>query len=487
MKKVDLVLILGPGAGHLVPYIEFAKHLLDRDDCFSVTVLLMDSPFGPSPSAAHTKSLAESNTSIRFINVSPPVDYCPSQEVHKSFEKFMTEYIDCHRACVKEAIVKHVLSSSNSAPLAVLVVDFFCTSMIDVGNEFGVPSYLSSPSSAAAVGLLLYLPTRHDRVGREIEEFDGDLVIASYVNPVPSSGLPDVLLNKHGGYTTFMNHGRRFKETKGIIVNTFEELESHAVKSLKNDFDHMPPVYTVGPMIDLKSESDKLVLDVTERDKILKWLDNRPDSSVVFLCFGSQGSFGEEQAKQIAVGLEQSGVRFLWSIRKPPPKDKIKRPNDYKSDHLQEVLPNGFLERTKKIGLVCGWAPQKAVLAHKSIRGFVSHCGWNSILESLWFGVPTVTWPMYAEQQINAFQMVTDLGLGVELRLHYRIMNGEVMVADEIARAIKCVMESDNEVRKKVKEKSEKSRLVVMEGGSSYAAFGDLIDDILRNKAMKET
>ncbi|KAJ0088860.1 hypothetical protein Patl1_33084 [Pistacia atlantica] len=479
MKKVDLVFIPGPGAGHLVPYIEFAKHLLDRDDCFSVTVLLMDSPFGPPPSVVHTKSLAESNTSIRFINLSPPVDYCPSQEVHKSFEKFMTKYIDCHRACVKEAIVKHVLSVLTQAPLAGLVVDFSCTSMIDVGNELDVPSYLFSPSSAAAVGLLLYL----DRVGREIEEFDGDLVIPSYVNPVPNSGLPDVLLNKHGGYTTFMNHGRRFKETKGIIVNTFEELESHAVKSLKNDFDHMPPIYTVGPMIDLKNESDKLVLDVTERDKILKWLDNQPDSSVVFLCFGSVGSFDKEQVKEITLGLEQRGHRFLWSLRKPPLKNKYEGPSDYKGD---EILPNGFFERTKKIGFVCGWAPQKAVLAHKSVGAFVSHCGWNSILESLWFGVPIVTWPLYAEQQLNAFQMVRDLGLGVELRLDYRIMNGEVVVADEIARAIKCVMESDNEVRKKVKEKSEKSRLAVMEGGSSYAAFGGLIDDVLRNKAMKE-
>ncbi|XP_031268589.1 anthocyanidin 3-O-glucosyltransferase 2-like [Pistacia vera] len=443
----------------------------------------MDSPFGPSPSSAQTKSFAESNTSIRFINLSPPVDFSPSQEVHKSFEKFMTEYIDCHRACVKEAIVKHVLSSSYSTPLVRLVVDFFCTSMIDVGNELGVPSYLFSPSSAAAVGLLLYLPTRHDQTGREIEEFDGDLVIPSYVNPVPSSGLPEVLSNKHGGYTTVMNHGRRFKETKGIIVNTFEELESHAVKSLMNDFDHVPPVYTVGPVIDLKGESNKLALDETQKaDEIMKWLDDQPDSSVIFLCFGSQGSFGEEQVKEIAVGLEQTGLRFLWSLRKPPPKDKFEKPSDYKSDDLLEILPNGFFERTNKIGLVCGWAPQKAVLAHKSVGAFVSHCGWNSILESLWFGVPIVTWPLYAKQQLNASQMVRDLGLGVELRLDYRIMNGEVVVADDIARAIKYVMESDNEVRKKVKEKSEKSRLAVMEGGSSYTAFGGLIDDILTIK-----
>jgi UDP:flavonoid glycosyltransferase YjiC (YdhE family) len=32
--------------------------------------------------------------------------------------------------------------------------------------------------------------------------------------------------------------------------------------------------------------------------------------------------------------------------------------------------------------------PQVEVLAHKAIGGFVSHRGWNSILESLCFGVP---------------------------------------------------------------------------------------------------
>ncbi|XP_044507509.1 anthocyanidin 3-O-glucosyltransferase 2-like [Mangifera indica] len=484
MKKVDLVFIPGPGAGHLVPHVEFAKLLLDRDDRFLVTVLLMDSPFGTSPTPAYTKLLGESSTSIRFINLLPPLDFSPSQEVHKSFEKFMNEYIDCHKTCVKEAIMKHALSRSNSGLLAGLVVDFLCTSMIDVGNELGVPSYLFSPSSAAAIGLLLYLPTRHDEVGREIEEFDGDLVIPSYANPVPSSGLPEVLLNKRGGYTTFMNHGRRIKETKGIIVNTYEELESHAVKSLMNNFDGAPPVYTVGPLIDLKTQSEKLLFDVKERDGIMKWLDDQPDSSVVFLCFGSQGSFGEEQIKEIAFGLEQSEVRFLWSMRKPPPRDQLERPRDYNSDHPQEILPIGFLERTEGIGFVCGWAPQKEVLSHRSIGAFVSHCGWNSILESLWFGVPIVTWPMYAEQQVNAFQMVKDLGLAVELRLGYKVMNGEVLAADEIARAIKCVMETDSVVRKKVREKSEKSRLAVIEGGSSFAAFGRMIEDILRNKVI---
>ncbi|XP_031278179.1 UDP-glycosyltransferase 71K1-like [Pistacia vera] len=473
MKKAELVFIPVAAAGHLIPQIEFAKRLLDRDDRFSVTVLVMQSPSFTSLAAAYAKSLAESNTPIRFINLPPPIHFRPSQEVHKSLEKFATEFADYHKASVKEAIVNHVVSNSNSAPLAGLVIDMFCTSMIDVGNELGVPSYLFFTCNAAYLSLSLYLPSRQDEVGREFEVFDSELVIPGYVNPVPSSGLPEVLLNKNGGYTTAVNHGRRFKETKGIIINSFEELESHAVKCLLNDFDHLPPVYTVGPLIDLKGESNK-----TDSNEILKWLDNQPDLSVVFLCFGSMGSFGEEQLKEIALGLEQSEHRFLWSIREPPPKNELEGPSDYK---LDELLPAGLLERTKEIGMVCKWAPQKEILAHKSVGGFVSHCGWNSSLESLWFGVPIVTWPMYAEQQMNAFQMVKDLGVAVELRLDYRSMSGEVVLGDEIARAIKCVMEIDNEVRKKVREKSEQSRLAVKEGGSSFTAFQRLIDDICIN------
>ncbi|WRX09858.1 UDP-glucuronosyl/UDP-glucosyltransferase - like 10 [Theobroma cacao] len=92
--------------------------------------------------------------------------------------------------------------------------------------------------------------------------------------------------------------------------------------------------------------------------------------------------------------------------------------------------------------MVCSWAPQVEVLAHKSIGGFVSLCGWNSISKSLWYGVPILTWPLYAEQQLNAFQM----GLTLEMRLDYKLGESELVMADDIEKAIKSLMGADSEV-----------------------------------------
>ncbi|THF99169.1 hypothetical protein TEA_010620 [Camellia sinensis var. sinensis] len=384
----------------------------------------------------------------------------------------------------QNAIVNHVLSSSPATTrLAGLVVDFFCTPMIDIANEFTAPTYLFFTSGAAFLGLKLQLPFRHSLIGTEFTVSDPKSVthFPSYANPVPTSVLPGFLFNKHGGYTCVLNHARRLRETKGIIVNTFEELESCAVKSLL-DSPESPPVYAVGPLLDLAGK----VRSGSDRDVIVKWLDEQPLSSVVFLCFGSLGYFRQPQLAEIAAALERSGHRFLWSIRRPPPQGEFEMPTDRGGDY-EGLLPEGFLKRTENRGMVCGWAPQTTVLGHAAVGGFVSHCGWNSILESLWVGVPIVTWPMYAEQQMNAFEMVVDLNLAVELRLDYRNELGgsggrvELVAAEEIERAVRCVMDGENLVRKRVREMREKSREAVVEGGSSFGSLKRLVDDMLGN------
>uniref|UniRef100_A0A5B6YPL1 Glycosyltransferase n=1 Tax=Davidia involucrata TaxID=16924 RepID=A0A5B6YPL1_DAVIN len=398
---------------------------------------------------------------------------------------FLSVLINSHKTHVRDAVT-HIITRSVGR-LAGLVVDMFCTSMIDVANEFGVPSYVFFTSSAAFLGLMFHLQSLQDDQKQDITDFkdsalEAKLFVPSFSNPVPAKVLPSVVLDKEGGgCAMFLANARRFRETKGIMINTFAELESHAIKSLSAsasasaaaDGTTTPPVHPVGPILSMiKEEGDANAM------MIMRWLDYQPPSSVVFLCFGSMGSFSEEQVKEIARALESSGHRFLWSLRRPPPKgSKIELPQDYSNP--EEVLPEGFSER---MGKVIGWAPQVAVLSHPAVGGFVSHCGWNSMLESIWCGVPVATWPLYAEQQMNAFQMVRELGMAVEIKLEYRRDFYGVIRAEEIESAIRKVMMMNGdagEIRNKVKEMKEKSRVAMMEGGSSYTSLGRMIEDVI--------
>ncbi|WKA00103.1 hypothetical protein VitviT2T_018493 [Vitis vinifera] len=266
--------------------------------------------------------------------------------------------------------------------------------MIDLADEFGVPSYLFFPPSAAFLGFLLHLRFLHDYEGLDINEFkdsDAELEVSSFANSVPGKAFSSLMIDKEsGGAEMLLHHTRRFRHVKGILVNTVIELESHAIQSLSEST--VPVVYPVGPILNTRKGSDRGQEDASA---IMSWLDDQPPSSVVFLCFGSMGSFGADQIKEIAHALEHSGHRFLWSLRQPPPKGKVIT-SDY--ENIEQVLLEGFLHRTARIGKVIGWAPQIAVLAYSAIGGFVSHCGWNSLLESIWYGVLVATWPIYAEQ-----------------------------------------------------------------------------------------
>ncbi|RXH90237.1 hypothetical protein DVH24_032594 [Malus domestica] len=487
MNRSELVFVPTPTVGHLVSTIEFSKRLLDCCDKFSVTILVMESAFESSTTLisnpSTTQSLAASHAHIKIVDL--PSVHRPLEILQQSVEKYLTVFIENYKCHVRDAIANHVLPNSS---VSGLVVDMFCTSMIDVAYELKVPSYLFFTSGAGFLGLLLHLPGRYDRLGMVFKPSDPESVVPSYANPVPANVLPSFAY-EDTGYSCFANHARRFKETKGIIVNTFFELESHAVSSLLDCETEIPPVYTVGPLI---GEHHVKPSDRAKFGKIMTWLDDQPPKSVVFLCFGSSGSFDEAQLREIAVGLEKSGKKFLWSVRKAPPKGQLVTPGlenvmtgEY--SNYEKFLPQGFLERTKDVGILCGWAPQVEVLAHKATGGFVSHCGWNSISESLWHGVPIVTWPLYAEQQINAFQMVKDLGLAVELRLDYRTDGGNhFVVADEIEKAVRCVMDGDGAVRKRVEEMSEVCRKAVGDGGSSSTSFQHLIKVMLARLDNKE-
>ncbi|KAL7086801.1 hypothetical protein ACP275_13G023900 [Erythranthe tilingii] len=464
-KYSSLIFIPFPVISHLVAAVKAATLLSDRDERLSVTILVMKLPIDTKIDS-YTKN-SPKNSRINFLHL--PENECVTNESTQPPKQFGAGFIESQKGPVREA-VSEILEGS--IRLAGFVVDMFCTAMIDVADGFNVPSYVFFPCSAASLGLMFHLQSMNDDHGQEpavYKDTDAVVSVPTYVNPVPARVWPDLVFRKGNG-DYFLNLMRKFRHAKGIIVNTFLEFEPHAVSSLSRD-EKIPPVYPIGPIIQEENDANDEI--------VIGWLNEQPDSSVVFLCFGSKGSFDSDQVKEIAVALENCGSRFLWSLRKPPPKEKFEFPGEYEDPG--EVLPEGFLERTVGIGKVVGWAPQMAVLSHPAVGGFVSHCGWNSTLESVWCGVPMAVWPLAAEQQANAFQLVREFGMAVEIKMDYRKDSNMIVDAEIIGKAIERLMDPENGIRSKVKALKEKSRLVLMEGESSCNFLDRLIVDIMDN------
>lgn len=459
-ENQQLIFIPGPGMGHIVAAVELANLIINQNHQFSITFLLITDP----QSQHYTKSLhTNSNPRLRFIQLPEAHHGSSAEPGTKPAPVLAAEHIERHQPQVRNAVLAMLESESC---ISGFVLDMFCLVMVDVASEFNIPVYTFFTSNAAFLSLKLCVLALHES-GVDVTEYKGtdkEFPVPGFLNNVPAKVLPSVMLDEKSGFKSVLRYARKIRETKGVLVNTFQGLESPYVESLSKS---SIPVYPIGPVLNLNCERRN------GDDEIIGWLDNQPARSVVFLCFGSLGSFGGKQIKEIAVGLESSGYRFLWSL------GRLRYA-------LDDVLPLGFLDRTCEIGRVTRWSPQVAVLSHPAIGGFVSHCGWNSILESLWFGVPIATWPIYAEQQLNAFEMVVELGMAVEIKMDYREEMGDdvVVTAEEIGRGIKQLMELENcknRVYERVKDAKEMSRSALVEGGSSHKNLGRLISDIVHN------
>ncbi|KAL2905715.1 UDP-glycosyltransferase 71A15 [Bienertia sinuspersici] len=473
--------------GHLVSAVELAKLVLQRDHRISIQIVIMKLP-SKSSSMLNTFIDTQSRDNpyparLTFLTL-PPLPNPPDS----SSPLFFQTVIDLNKPLIKEAVEGRVRAGSSFG----FVLDMFCTGMIDVAAELKVPSYVYFTSGVSLLNLLFYFKSLVDGKGVDIcDKFSDpniEFPVPGFKAQVKGSAVPAVCLDKNGS-SMILDHARRFSKSKGILVNTLEELETCGIQTLFEQVAEgsMPPVYPVGPILELKSKNRGGSTNHDDEElTIMQLLDNQPSSSVVFLCFGSMGTFDEAQVKEMAKGVENSGHRFLWSLRKPPPDGKMWAINEHET--FVEALPEGFLERTAERGKIIGWAPQVSILGHSSIGGFVSHCGWNSTLESLWFGVPIATWPLYAEQQLNAFELVKELGLGVEIRMDYRRewnTNKEnfSVIAEEVENGVKKLMSLDEETNNRVKEMKDKSRKALEEGGSSHKWLGCFIQDVLSTAA----
>ena len=292
MEKTELIFIPFSMISHLAATLEIAKMMTLRDRRLSITIIMLKFPFWSNP------PLTSDSDSIRFVTL-PPVEVVSPGTTEPAI---IFEVMKAQMPQVRDAVGE--ITGSGSSRLGGFVLDMFCSHMIDVADEFGVPSYIFYTSGAATMGFNFHIQFLHDNKGLDLIQFknsDAELEIHSYINPVPGKVFPSIMFDQDAGVAgMFLNLLRTLKRVKGIMVNTFVELESHAVQSFSGTT--LPPVYPVGPILSTQAQC-------VDASAIMSWLDDQPPSSVIFLCFGSWGSFGGDQVKEIANGLERSGHR----------------------------------------------------------------------------------------------------------------------------------------------------------------------------------
>jgi hypothetical protein len=237
-----------------------------------------------------------------------------------------------------------------------------------------------------------------------------------------------------------------------IISNSAYDLEPGA-------FSLAPNILPIGPLLASNRLGDQLGYFWPEDSTCLKWLDQQPPKSVVYVAFGSFTVFDKTQFQELAQGLELSSRSFLWVVRP----DITTETND--------AYPEGFQERVATRGRMVGWAPQQKVLSHPSISCFLSHCGWNSTMEGVSNGVPFLCWPYFADQFLNETYICDVWKVGLKFDKN----KCGIITREEIKNKVETVI-SDEKIKARAAELKRLAMQNVGEAGYSSENFKNFIE-----------
>ncbi|PUZ70573.1 hypothetical protein GQ55_2G242600 [Panicum hallii var. hallii] len=258
----------------------------------------------------------------------------------------------------------------------------------------------------------------------------------------------------------------------GVIMNTFHDLEGRYIEHWNRQVG--PRAWPIGPLC-LARQSTSVDHDAhASRSPWMVWLDEKAAAgrAVLYISLGTLAAIPEVQLRQVADGLDRAGVDFLWAVR----------PNN-------AHLGIGFEERVEGRGkVVREWVDQREILGHSCVRGFLSHCGWNSVLESVAAGVPLAAWPTAFEQPMNAKFIVDELGIGVRVHSSDGTIGGLVK-SNEIARVVRDLMfgEDGMSMASNAAKLARHAQIAVSEGGSSWKAIEDMIGELCATSMARKS
>ncbi|OIT32957.1 PREDICTED: UDP-glycosyltransferase 89B2-like [Nicotiana attenuata] len=449
-----------PAQGHMLPLLDFTHQLFIRDIAITILVTPKNLPI--------LNPLLSQHPSINTLIL--PFPSHPS--IPDGVENVKDLPADGFRSMMYTLgkLQDPILDWFNNhpSPPSAIISDMFLGFTHEIATQLGIRRYVFSTSGALALSVVYSLwsemPQRKNTNDEnEIFELPNipncpkfpwwqlSPIFRSYVKGDPNSEFI-----RKSYLADIASHG--------LVVNTFTELESVYLDHLMKDLGH-DRVWAVGPVLPPHEENDTNNFGSSNRggsssilaSEILAWLDTCEDNSVVYVCFGSQAVLTNKQMEELAIALEKSGVKFIWSAKRAT---KGHVSNDY------GVIPSWFEEKVAGRGLVIrDWAPQVLILKHRAAGAFLTHCGWNSTLEGLVAGVPMLTWPMGADQFANANLLVD------EHKVATRASEGAKTISnsDELAKLLAEAVEGKGvERRERASELRKAASNGIKEGGNSF-------------------
>ncbi|KAI3980448.1 hypothetical protein MKX01_038620 [Papaver californicum] len=431
-SKQNVILFPFMAQGHLIPYLALALKIQSK---FGYTVTILNTPLNIQKLQ---KSLPPNNSNINLVSL----PYCSSDHnLPPNSENtdvlpytIIINLFDSSRS-LKPHFHKFISDLENlSTPPLCIISDMFFGWTVEIAKEFGI--FHSVFVTGGAYGMAIYYSIWLNQPQLQNESED-EFLLPDFPQDlrIHRSQLANNVLQATGNDSWSLFYKRELSQTlssDGFLFNTVEEFDQVGLAYFRSKLGQ-DSVWAVGPVSDyalsLKSRA-------TSTDLSIQWLDEHEEKSVLYVSFGSQNTISSTQMMELAIGLEKSGKSFIWVVRPP-------LGYDINGEFRSEWLPEGFEERmkAKNRGLVMRkWAPQLEILSHKATSVFLNHCGWNSILESLSFGVPIIGWPISADQYNNSKLLEEEIKVCVELGRG----NRNEIRHEDVVRVIDLVMSNES-------------------------------------------
>ncbi|PRQ48441.1 putative soyasaponin III rhamnosyltransferase [Rosa chinensis] len=396
-KKLHIAFFPWLAFGHIIPFLEIAKHVARRGH--------KDSFISTPRNIQRLPKIPEKLTPlINLVQIPlPNVKNLPENaEATTDIPSHMIPYLKIAPDGLEVGISEFLRSQIPDW----IIYDFASYWLPPIAIELGISLALFNTCNASTLCFLG--PTSPDLISRySLRTQPQQLTVPPDWIPFSSkvayrpfeakrlfniAAKPKASAVEAGGVTEMFPIQAAVEGCQIYFVRTCKEMEAEWLDLLQHLHQKtlVIPVGLLPPELQQRDEDQE---DGSSWSRIAEWLDKQEKETIVYVTLGSEANLSQEEFNELALGLELSGLPFFWALTKLP----------LCEDGESLKLPDWFVDRTNGHGIFwISWAPQLKILSHESIGGFLTHCGWSSVIEGLHYGRPLIMFPVLYDQGLNA-------------------------------------------------------------------------------------